>query len=85
MTTYALIAGAVALIGYDPVVRLIAQWRKPRKPTRDDAAKPSSPTRQEAFAAAEVLVSYYRGVNHTAAADAANAAAQMLFVEPPKG
>ena len=71
MTTYALIAGAIALIGYDPVVRLVAKWQKPRKPTRDDTAKPSAPTRPEAFAAAEVLVAYYRGVNHTAAADAA--------------
>lgn len=75
--TYLLIVVAIVLFAYDPVLKLVAKWREPRLPARE-----SSPTRLEAFNAAEVLVAYYRSVGHGGASSAANAAAQMLFVEP---
>ena len=87
MTTYALIAAAVALIGFDPAKKLVAMLRaKIKTPVisfeENRPEPPHEPTRMEAFKAAETLVSYFRSIGHAEAVESANNTAQWLFADP---
>jgi hypothetical protein len=87
MTTYALIAAAVVLIGFDPAKKLVAMRRaKIKKPVISyEEIRPEPPheqTRMEAFKAAETLVLYFQSIGHTEAVESANNTAQWLFADP---
>ena len=88
MTTWALIAAAVALIGLDPAKKLLAIVRaKIKTPVisfeENRPEPPHEPTRIEAFKAAETLVLYFQSIGHTEAVESANNTAQWLFAVPP--
>jgi len=73
------IAVAIGLIAYDPIAKAVALYGN-RKPAKQQPTP--SPTRIEAFEAAEVLISYYEANAHQPGADSAKKAAQWLFAEP---
>jgi hypothetical protein len=87
MTTWALIALGVALIGFDPAKKLVAMILAKIKMPRLDFEEirpepPHEPTRMEAFKAAETLVRYFQSIGHAEAVESANNTAQWLFTEP---
>jgi aryl-alcohol dehydrogenase-like predicted oxidoreductase len=73
------IAVAIALIAYDPIAK-VAKLYGNRKPAKQQSTP--SPTRVEAFEAAELLIAYYDANAHQPGADSAKKAAQWLFAEP---
>jgi aryl-alcohol dehydrogenase-like predicted oxidoreductase len=73
------IAVAIALIAYDPIAKAVAAYGN-RKPAKQQSTP--SPTRVEAFQAAELLIAYYEANAHQPGADSAKKAAQWLFAEP---
>lgn len=83
MTTGILIAAAVALLGYDPAVKLWAKYRnrKPKPIEADKVFDVADPTRLEAFRAAETLVAYFDSIGHRSGSENARNAAQWLFAE----
>lgn len=91
MINWLIMAAGIVIVSYDPAMKLLAYvrgFKKTRFEQLQDAfartvPAANSPTRLEAFNAAETLVAYYRSIGHNEAATSASEAAQKLFTEPP--